>query len=112
LSNEKDLLKEMRTKAFVRNNGHVMRYINICGFRHKYIALRSVWDVSQTDMGEQEYLDCINYLSQKGYIRLRNIKSKAVVELADAEYTDLEALLTDTGIDLMGGAIENPMVDV
>jgi hypothetical protein len=110
--NDRELLKEMRTKAFVRNNGIVMRLINLCGFRHKYIALRSVWDVAQSDMGGQEYLDCINYLSQKGYIRLRTIKGKAVVELADAESTDLEAILTDMGIDLAGGAIKNPMVDM
>ncbi len=105
------LLKEIRTGNFVRNNGIVMRNINI--LRHKYIALRSVYQVSQRDMSEQEFLDCINYLSQKGYIRTRNIQSEEVISLPDAEhYTDLEAILTDLGIELMGGLIINKMVDV
>jgi hypothetical protein len=63
-------------------------------------------------MTEQAFLDCINYLSQEGYIVLRLISHDKPAQLADHDYTELEALVSSKGIRLLGGVICDEMVDV
>lgn len=105
-----DMLKKLRAGNFVENNGKVMFAINL--LRHKFIELKSVYRVRSDDISEQEFLDCINYLSQEGYITLRISGSREYVRLADADYKELEALVTSKGIQLLGGIIKDKMVDV
>ncbi len=108
-SNE-GLLRKLRAGNFIENNGMVLRDINL--LRHQYVDLKSVRRVRADDLSEQEFLDCINFLSQEGYIGLREAHSKQETKLADAEYTALEAIVTGKGIRLLGGAIIDKMVDV
>lgn len=63
------------------------------------------------EISEGDYLDCINFLAEAGYIALRNIYNQQPAELADTEdYRDLEAKLTAQGIRLIGGEITDKMV--
>lgn len=104
------LLKKLRAGSFIENNGTVLRDINL--LRHQYIDLKSVRRVRSDRLNEQEFLDCINYLSQAGYIDLRDTASKQEARLADTAYTALEAIVTAKGIRLLGGAMSDDMVDV
>lgn len=105
-----EMLKKLRAGNFIENNGKVLRDINL--LRHQFIELKSVRRVRVDELSEQEFLDCINYLSQEGYISLRDMASKTDTRLADADYTKLEALVTSKGIRLLGGIIHDEMVDV
>lgn len=109
MSDRNQQLRRLRAGNFIANNGRVMRDINL--LRHKHIDLRSVRRVEQ-DLCEQEFLDCINFLSQEGYIALRRIDTHEAVRLSDADYADMEAMVTGKGIRLLGGALQDEMVDV
>ena len=106
--NDKELLRRMRAAEFCANNGRVLRTINI--LRHRYERL-SGGAAALEEISEGEYLDCINFLAEAGYIALRNIYNQQPAELADTEdYRDLEAKLTAQGIRLIGGEITDKMV--
>lgn len=105
--NNKELLQKMRATEFRENNGRVLRIINI--MRHKYEKLTSVKSVLD-EMDESSFLDCINFLSEEEYIRLRNTSTKLKAELSDTDYYELEAKLTSKGIRLIGGEITDQMV--
>lgn len=104
--NELDKIKAGR---FVKNNGRVLRTINI--LRYKYAKLTDT-QYALDDMPENEMLDSINYLTESGYIQLRDISSKTPATLADYEAEQLEAKLTDKGIKLLSGRLKDELVDI
>lgn len=107
--NDKDMLGKMKTGKFIRNNGLVLRTINI--LRYKFEKLEEV-KYALDDMPENEYLDSLNYLCESEYIQLRHIKSKKSAELSDEDISELEAKLTDKGIKLLAGKIFDELVEV
>lgn len=109
MNDQAELLKKIRAAAFTRNNGQVLRTVNI--LRHKYVSLRDIRCAVERDMDERQYLDCINFLSEAEYIHLRDISSRQPVELSDADYVRLEAKVTEKGIRLLGGELSDKMVD-
>ena len=110
MAKNNDLMKKIRAGNAVENNGKVLLSINL--LRHEFIKLKNVYRALAGDLSEQEYLDSINYLSLEGYISLRDFDSKADARLADADYLELEALVTSKGIRLLGGIVRDEMVDV
>ncbi len=109
MNDQAELLKRMRAAAFTRSNGQVLRTVNI--LRHKYVSLQDVRCAVERDMDEQQYLDCINFLSEAEYIHLRGISSKQPASLADADYMQLEAKVSERGIRLLQGELSDKMVD-
>lgn len=107
--NNDELLKKMRASRFIENNGRVLRTINI--LRHQYEQLKDI-KFALEDLEEAKYLDCINFLCEAGYIKLRGISSKVSAALEDSDYTLLEAKLTEKGIRLLSGELADKMVDV
>ena len=107
--NDKDMLGKMKTGKFIKNNGLVLRTINI--LRYKFERLEEV-KYALDDMPENEYLDSLNYLCESEYIQLRHIKSKKNAELSDKDISELEAKLTDKGIKLLGGKSFDELVEV
>lgn len=96
---------------FVRNNGQVLRTINI--LRHKYNKLKGVQAALQgAGIAEDEFLDSINFLTEEKYIHLRTVAGKEDANLADVDYIELEAKLTSKGIRLLAGGIEDNMIEV
>lgn len=103
--------KQLRAGNFVRNNGEVLRTINI--LRYKYNKLTGVGSVlADRGISDGEYLDSVNFLAEEGYIHLREIASKADASLSDSDYRTLEAKLTSKGIRLLAGGIEDNMIEV
>ena len=111
---DKDILKKRLEAAnFISNNGRVLRTINV--LRYKYSELKSVESVVAMDGVEKwEFLDCVNYLTEERYIRLRDIATKnEVLELSqDVNYRNLEAKLTSKGIKPLARGIIDDMVEV
>lgn len=109
----KSLKQRLDAVNFISNNGRVLRTINI--LRYQYNELKSVQAVLEEEGIETwEFLDCVNYLTEEGYIRLREITSKnPVQELSqDVKYKTLEAKLTAKGIRLLAGGIKDDLVEV
>lgn len=102
-------LRKIRAAQFVRDNGRVLRTINL--LRHKFEALRDIL-YALDNLDDRRFLDCINFLSEVGYIQLREIDSKTPASLSDTAYEKLEAKLSAQGIRLLGGGIKDEMVDI
>lgn len=107
--NKDKIIHKIRQGRFQENNGRVLRTINI--LRTRYIKL-SDCRYALDDIGEADFLDCINFLSRAEYIDLRTCAGRRSAQLADHEYEDLEAALSEKGIRLLGGDITDDMVDV
>ncbi len=101
----------LRAGNFTMNNGRVLSTINL--LREKYNDLRSVCKaVSYEGIEKQEFIDSVNFLSEEGYIHLREVKSREDANLADYDYQTLEAKVTGKGIRLLGGGLTDNMVDL
>ena len=107
MSKVNDTIAKMRAGRFIKNNGRVLRTINL--LRYKYEKLEEV-KYALEDMPENEYLDSLNYLSEAGYIQMRRVTSKQIAEIAD--YVHLEAKLTEKGIRLLAGKLEDDLIEV
>ncbi len=107
--NKDEAFKKIRAARFVKNNGAVIRAINL--LRYKYEQLSDV-RYALDDIEDADYLDSINYLSESGYISLRHTKNKQPANIADVDYVELEAKLTAKGIKLLAGRIFDEMVEV
>ncbi|MFV0497475.1 MAG: type VI secretion protein [Candidatus Fimivivens sp.] len=104
----KAMLRKMRAAEFSANNGRVLRTINI--LRHRFERLSGV-KAALDEIPEVDFLDCINFLADEGYITLRTVSGHQDAALSDAEdYRDLEAKVTAKGIRLLGGEIIDKMV--
>lgn len=105
-----ELGRKIRAGNFVANNGRVLRAVNI--LRYNYTKLRGL-SRALSDLQEDEFLDCINYLAEAEYIELRHIETKqSMPELADCNYRLLEAKLTAKGISLLAYGIKDPLIEV
>lgn len=103
--------RKLRAGDFMMNNGRVLSTINL--LREKYNPLRSVEKaVSYEAIERQAFIDSVNFLQEEGYIHLRDIKSHENASLADFDYQTLEARVTGKGIRLLGGGLEDNMVDL
>lgn len=104
--------RKLNAGNFIENNGKVLRTINI--LRYKYNKLSGVERVlHDTGVAEDEFLDCINFLSDEGYIHLRQISSKSDAKLSDIDdFSSLEAKLTSKGIRLLAGGIDDNLIEV
>lgn len=103
--------RRLRAGNFMMNNGRVLSTINL--LREKYNDLRSVGKaVGYEGIDKQEFIDSVNFLSEEGYIHLRDVKTHETGNLADFDYQTLEAKVTGKGIRLLGGGISDNMVDL
>lgn len=104
-------IRRIKAATFVRNNGRVLLTVNL--LREKYNTLKSVEQgVKYDGIDRQEFIDSVNFLSESGYIRLREIGTHISADLADFDYARLEAKVTEKGIRLLGGGISDNMVDL
>ena len=107
--NEKAALDKIKAGRFIKNNGRVLRTINILIYKFEKISeVRYALD----NMPENEYYDSLNYLFESEYIQLRHIRSKQPATLADSDPDELEAKLTNKGIRLLAGNLFDELVEV
>lgn len=106
--NEQDILKKMRADNFIKNNGIVLRAINIG--RKNYNRLELLRHALEPDIDMAEFTDCVNYLYEEGHISLRRCDSKQPANIADDDIDDIEAKVSAKGIRLLAGKISDPCV--
>lgn len=106
-----ELKRKINACNFVKNNGTVLRTINI--LRTKYTKLSVIQGVLEDDnVTEGEFLDCIHFLNEEDYIHLRIISTKDSANIYDYNYKALEAKLTGKGIRLLAGGLTDELVEV
>ena len=109
MDNEREYLQAIKAKHFRKNNGEVLRNINI--LRARYSKLEDIKFVMK-NVPENEFVDSVNYLYLSEYILLRKIKTKESADIADVPYELLEAKLSQKGIKLLEGSVTDNSVEV
>ncbi len=106
----KEMTDRIRQKKFFRNNGIVLKGINL--LRTQYVALSEIRYALEPTISEPELRDCINYLSECRYIKMRNIRSKQDTTLADCEFDEIEAKVSAEGIKIIACVKADDCIDV
>ncbi len=107
---QKEMAERIRQKKFFRNNGMVLKGINM--LRTKYVLLSDLRYALEPNLTEAELLDSINYLTEGGYINTRNSHTKQAVTLADCPFDELEAKVSHEGIQIIACARTDTCIDV
>ncbi len=102
------MIKKARAANFIENNGKVLRGINM--IRIDFNKLSSIRTALGIDA--DEFADSVNYLIEANFIRIRHCDTHKPVELADYGMDEIEGKLTQKGIQLLAGAIEDPCITV
>lgn len=103
-----ELKKRIDASNFIQNNGRVLRAINI--LRCKYNKLKDI--EYALDIPHDEIVDCVNYLHECEYIKLRHTISKQDTCLADSDFEEIEAKLSADGIKLIAGKKTDECIDI
>ena len=106
----KEMQERIRQKKFFRNNGIVLKGINL--LRTQYVKLSELRYALEPTMTESELRDSINYLSESGYINMRNTDSKQATTLADCNFKDIEAKVSAGGIKIIACVKSDECIDV
>lgn len=111
--NRDEMMKQIRADAFPKNNGSVLSCINLLN-RIGFSPLEQVRaGVSNWGIEKAEFLDCVHFLQQSGYIETRTIDGRVMgADLADYDYREIEARVSEKGIRLMQGSISDECVKV
>lgn len=105
-----ELTERIRQKKFFRNNGMVLKGINM--LRTQYVRLTDLRYALEPSLSESELLDSINYLTEGGYINTRNCRTKQEITLADCPFDELEAKVSHEGIQIIACTRTDPCIDV
>ncbi|MBR6242115.1 MAG: type VI secretion protein [Ruminococcus sp.] len=106
----KEMQERIRQKKFFRNNGIVLKGINL--LREKYVALSELKYALEPTMTEQELRDSVNYLSESGYINMRDIRSKQPTTPADCDLYQTEAKVSAEGIKIIACVKSDECIEV
>ena len=106
----KEMQERIRQKKFFRNNGIVLKGINL--LREKYVQLSELKYALEPTLTEQELRDSVNYLSESGYINMRNTRSKQMTTLADCDFYEIEAKVSADGIKIIACVKSDECIEV
>ncbi len=106
----KEMAERIRRKKFFRNNGVVLKGINL--LRTQYVSLSELKYALEPTMTEPELRDSVNYLSESGYIKMRNIRSKQNTTLADCNFDEIEAKVSAEGIKIIACVRTDDCIEV
>lgn len=106
----KEMAERIRQKKFFRNNGIVLKGINL--LRTQFVSLTELKYALEPAMTESELRDSVNYLSESGYINMRNIHDKQPTTLADCDFNDIEAKVSADGIKIIACVRSDECIDV
>lgn len=105
--NPEEMIKKARAAIFIKNNGKILRGINMLGTDYNNLeAIRSA-----LNMDKDEFVDSVNYLIESKFIQIRSVYTEAEAELADHSMDELAGKLTAKGLQLLYGRISDPCVD-
>ena len=106
----KEMQERIRQKKFFRNNGVVLKGINL--LREKYVQLSELKYALEPTLTENELRDSINYLSESGFINMRNIRTKQTTSLADCDFYEIVAKVSAEGIKIIACVKSDECIEV
>lgn len=108
---ENDIRKKIEQSDFAKNNGRVLRTINILS--GKFINVDSVCDALKDNMSIGEFDECLIYLYKGVYVEVREIYTHRIInDFAKYSYKEMEVSLTQKGIKLARGFITDEAVEI
>lgn len=106
-----ELLHRLDGANLIKNNGRVLRTLTI--LQGSYQKLTGIQGVLENDgISKGEFLESVQFLSEDGYLHLRDISTKESVMLVDSAYSCLEAKITTKGTRLLSGKAKDDMIEV
>ena len=108
---EKDIKAKLEQSDFAKNNGRILRTINI--MHGKFVNIDSVCDALEQYMNIGEFDESLIYLHKSCYVEIR-IKSNAKIidDFSKYSYKEIEVSLTQKGIKLARGFVADEAVEV
>lgn len=106
----KEFHERIRQKKFFHNNGIVLKGVNL--LRTQYVSLPDLKYALEPSITESEFRDSVNYLSESGYIKMRNIRSKQATTLADCDFDEIEAKVSADGIKIIASVRTDECIEV
>ena len=108
---ENEIRKKLEQENFSKNNGRIVRTINVLS--GKFISLDAVCSALMEYMNEGEFEQGIIYLHKACYIEIRmKYTHKILDDFEKHSYSELECSLTQKGIKLARGFVEDEAVDM
>lgn len=108
---EQEIKKEILKSDFAANNGRILRTINV--MQGEFISLKSVEEVTREYMNGGEFKECLTYLYKSCFVEIRTkIGKKILKDINEVFYPDMEIALTQKGIKLAKGFIEDEAVEI
>ena len=108
---ENDVRKRIEQSDFAKNNGRVIRTINVLS--GKFVNIDSVCDALADNMSIGEFNECLIYLHRGVYIEVRAVCTHHIIDDFDKHiYSELEVALTQKGIKLARGFITDEAVEI
>lgn len=108
---EKDIKKKIIQSDFSKNNGRIIRTVNLLS--GKYINLHTAFMALEEYMDMGKFKSSIDYLYRSCYIEIRVENTKKIISDMD-RYTlkEMEMTLTQKGIKIAMGYIEDEAVEI
>ena len=106
----KEIQDRIRQKKFFRNNGIVLKSVNF--LRTQYVRLSELKYALEPNISDSELRDSINYLSEAGYINMRNTANKQPTTLADCDFENIEAKVSADGIKIIACVKKDECIEV
>lgn len=108
---ENDIRKKIEQSDFAKNNGRILRTINILS--GKFVNVSSVCDALYEYMNIGEFDESLIYLYKSCYIELRTeYTHKIIDDFEKYSYKEMEVSLTQKGIKLARGFITDEAVEI
>lgn len=111
MSFENDIKKKLEQSDFAKNNGRIIRTINI--MHGKFVNVDSVCSALEEYMNIGEFDECLIYLHKSCYVEIREKYVNTVIaDYSKYSYSEIEVALTQKGIKLARGFVADEAVEV
>lgn len=108
---EKEIKKKILKSDFAVNNGRIIRTINV--MQGEFVSLKSVEEVISEYMDAGNFKKCLTYLYKACFVEIRTkIGKKILKDINKLFYDEMEIALTQKGIKLAMGYIDDEAVDM
>ena len=106
------LLAEMEQSDFAKNNGKIMRTLNVLA--PSYHNLSSIQRILKDDgIGEGQYAACLDFLALEGDMLQRTVLDHVrCVDFAVLILTEVEAKLSGKGMRVLEKDVKDAMIEV
>lgn len=97
-------------KIFFHVTGTILRTLNV--IRGSRCGLKSLEFLFTGRIRHDEFLESINYLSGRGYIKFWDYEGGKITKFVEKDFESTDVSLSDAGIQVLRGEIPDEFVEV